>query len=432
MATISWLPVAEESDFSLANLPFGIVSRLEEDSRFPAVALGDYVLDLRVLVKEGAFDNLGELQQPLRVAFDKETLNSFAALGQCTHRKVRACLQELLRENTGFPHLLRDNISLQRQVVLNKKHIKNHLPMKIGDYTDFYVGKHHAYNVGVLFRGQQNALQKNYQHLPVGYHGRASTVVVSGTPIHRPSGQILPTPNAEAPIHSPSRKHDIELEMAAFICQENPMGTPVKLQHADSYIFGYVLMNDWSARDVQAWEYVPLGPFTSKNFGTTISPWIVLADALAPFQCETLEAESQALLLPYLRGSPIRSHDIALKVELKIDQELHVIAESNVANLYYSFEQMIAHHTVTGCALKTGDLLGSGAISGPTTKSRGSLLEITENGKKPLELHGSGGTISRTFLEDGDEVIITGRAGRPGAYVGFGECSGVVMPAWPL
>lgn len=432
MSINTWLPISGDSHFSLANIPFGIVSRTGSTSRFPATRIGDYVLDLRTLGSGGAFS---QFESPRMGDFlsglGQETLNAFAGLGREFHGKIRAYLQELLKTDTALAHLLRDNESLKAETIIQVQNVQVHLPLTIGDYTDFYAGKNHAYNVGVLFRGPQNALQPNYTHLPVGYHGRASTVVVSGTPIRRPRGQILPDPTNPSPIYAASKKLDIELELAAFICKENAVGDPVHIQEAQEYVFGYVLMNDWSARDVQAWEYVPLGPFNSKNFGTTISPWVVLADALEPFRSPTMNSDNQERLLPYLRGSGsnIQAHDISLTVEIECQGARHVVTKTNSKNLLYSFEQMVAHHTVTGCALRVGDLLGSGTISGPTPESRGSFLEITDNGKTPVQFSTSSGTTSRMFLEDGDKIVITGVAGHQGAHIGFGECEGNILPA---
>jgi len=299
--------------------------------------------------------------------------------------------------------------------------------MHIGDYTDFYAGRNHAYNVGVLFRGPQNALQPNYTHLPVGYHGRASSVVVSGTPIRRPWGQILENPVAETkvPIFTPCRRLDIELELGAFVCRANKMGEPIPIAEAEDSLFGVVLMNDWSARDIQAWEYVPLGPFNAKNFGTSISPWVVLADALEPFLGNGLKNETE--LLPYLQEKRKENvYNIHLEVDLTTKSGTSTtITRTNAQNLLFSFPQMLAHHTITGCPLQVGDLLGSGTISGTEPGSQGSMLEQCSNGKSTLKLNGNE---ERKFLEDGDTVTIRGWAGGEGALVGFGECVGEIQP----
>jgi len=298
------------------------------------------------------------------------------------------------------------------------------MPAKIGDYTDFYASRNHAFNVGVLFRGKDNALQPNWVHLPVGYHGRASSVVVSGTDLHRPRGQLAP--DGKTPSYGECKLLDFELEMAFFVGPGNKLGHPIPIEQAADHIFGVVLMNDWSARDVQAWEYVPLGPFGAKNFGTTISPWVVPMEALKPFMVPLPKQEPEPL--PYLRepaGSA--APDIALEVAVRPSGGAPtVISKSNARHLYWSFAQMLAHHTVTGCNMQPGDLLGSGTISGPTPDSLGSLLEMTERGKKEVPL--SDGS-TRKFLRDGDEVILTGYAQGPGYRVGFGPCAGRVLPA---
>lgn len=294
---------------------------------------------------------------------------------------------------------------------------------------DFYAGLNHAYNVGVLFRGPQNALQPNYKHLPVGYHGRASSVVVSGTPIRRPTGQILANPTADpkVPMLSPCRKLDIELELGCFVCKPSAIGEQVRIEDAPEHLFGVVLMNDWSARDIQAWEYVPLGPFNSKNFGTTISAWVVLMDALEPFATNGIENDIR--VLPYLDEADRKSHyriDLSFSITPPSGKTT-TLTRTSATQLLFSFPQMLAHHTVGGCPFNVGDLMGSGTISGPTQTEKGSLLEQTENGKVTVEL-ASGE--KRTFLEDGDVVTLTGSCGREeGAVVGFGECMGLVVPA---
>lgn len=276
-----------------------------------------------------------------------------------------------------------------------------------------------------MFRGPANALQPNYNHLPVAYHGRSSSIVVSGTPIKRPSGQILP-PGATEPIFSPCKKLDIELELAAFICTPNDLGSPIDIKKADEHIFGLVLMNDWSARDIQAWEYVPLGPFLAKNFGTTISAWVVLTDALEPFLAQGLEPGDRTTLLPYLQeGKAANVYDIDLSVDLTTPAgKTTTIGKTKSTNLLYSYAQMIAHHTVSGCPMRTGDLLGSGTISGLEANERGALLEMTTGGKNPVTLVDGE---QRTFLLDGDEITIRGVCGKVGAYVGFGECTGKII-----
>ncbi|KAK3492644.1 uncharacterized protein B0T23DRAFT_380147 [Neurospora hispaniola] len=303
-----------------------------------------------------------------------------------------------------------------------------HLPMVIGDYTDFYAGYHHAYAVGVMFRGPENALQPNYTHLPVGYHGRASSIVVSGTPVRRPVGQILQDPKADPkrPTVAPTQRLDIELELGCFISKSNPLGQPVGIDEAEEHVFGYVLLNDWSARDIQAWEYVPLGPFNGKNFATTISPWVVLADALEPFRTKGIENPTP--VQEYLKEKKEATvYDIHLEVDLTTPEgNTSTVAKTNGKNLMWSFPQMIAHHTLGGCPLRPGDLLGSGTISGPVPEQSGSLLELSEGGKREFQL--SGGNETRTFLKDGDTVTLRGFCvGEAGGRVGFGECTGRVQ-----
>ncbi|KAL4989945.1 Fumarylacetoacetase [Aspergillus falconensis] len=423
----SWLQIPKNSPFSLANIPFGIISSSKISSRVPAIAIGDYALNLSAFASSGGFSQLPAIQSHLNV-FSQPTLNAFAALGRPVHRQVREYIQNVFSTETPFPQILKDNAALQKEALVPLSEVTNHLPMQIGDYTDFYAGLNHAYNVGVLFRGPDNALQPNYTHLPVAYHGRASSVVPSGTPLHRPQGQILTNPaaNPKVPTFSPCKKLDIELEMAFFVSIPNDLGHPVHIDNAEDHIFGVVLMNDWSARDIQAWEYVPLGPFNAKNFGTTITPWVVLIDALEPFRTIGLEPGNRESLLPYLREKRAdTAYDIALEVEItNAGGKPTVISHSNAKNLLYSFPQMLAHHTITGCNLNTGDLLGSGTISGKENQTEGSFLEQT-NGKNPIKLADGS---ERLFLEDGDTVILRGMAGTEGNYVGFGDCVGTILP----
>lgn len=432
MAPLStWMDIDAKSHFSIHNLPFGIVSTSEHPEPRPAVAIGQYAFDLKAFTAGNGFAALSIIQ-PHQLVFSQPTLNAFAALGKAMHRVVREYLQSVLLKDGPFPNVLQANVSLQQAILLPRDQYRMHLPMHIDDYTDFYAGLNHAYNVGVLFRGPQNALQPNYKHLPVGYHGRASSVVVSGTPIRRPNGQILSDPSAEpkVPILSACRKLDIELELGCFVCKPSALGDPVRIDDAPDHLFGIVLMNDWSARDIQAWEYVPLGPFNSKNFGTTISPWIVLMDALEPFAATGLHSDTQ--LLPYLDEKNRKSHyAIELSVALTTASGTKTtISRTRATELLYSFPQMLAHHTVGGCPFSTGDLLGSGTISNESETGKGCLLEMSENGKRQIDLQEGS---KRTFLEDGDTVTITGVCGREdGALVGFGECVGRIEPALSL
>lgn len=427
----SWLQIPKNSPFSLANIPFGIISSSKSTSRVAAIAIGEYALNLSTFASSGGFAQLPDFQPHLSV-FNQPTLNAFAALGRPVHRQVREYIQNVFRADTPFPQVLKDNASLQKEALLPLSEVTNHVPMQIGDYTDFYAGLNHAYNVGVLFRGPENALQPNYKHLPVAYHSRASSVVPSGTPIHRPNGQILANPAAtpKLPTFSPCKRLDIELELAAFVSKPNDLGKPVNINEAEDHIFGLVLMNDWSARDIQAWEYIPLGPFNAKNFATTITPWVVLLDALEPFRATGLEPGDRDSLLPYLREKRSANvYDIPLEVEItNAGGKPTIISNSNAKNLLYSFPQMLAHHTITGCNMNPGDLLGSGTISGIEPKTQGSLLEQT-NGKNPLKLADGS---ERLFLEDGDTIVLRGKAGTEGNYVGFGDCAGTILPAVKL
>ena len=427
----SWLQIPKNSPFSLANIPFGIISSTKASPRVPAIAIGEYALNLSAFASSSGFSQLPVIQPHLSV-FSEPTLNAFAALGRPVHRQVREYLQAVFRADTPYPQVFKDNATLQKEALLPLSEVTNHVPMQIGDYTDFYAGLNHAYNVGVLFRGPENALQPNYTHLPVAYHSRASSVIVSGTPIHRPNGQILTNPaaNPKIPTFSPCKKLDIELELAAFVSTPNGLGKPVPVNEAEDHIFGLVLMNDWSARDIQAWEYVPLGPFNAKNFATTITPWVVLIDALEPFRAPGLEPGDREALLPYLREKrAVNAFNIPLEVEITPEgSKSTVISKSNAQNLLYSFPQMLTHHTITGCNMNTGDLLGSGTISGKEPQTQGSILEQT-NGKNPIKL--SDGS-ERIFLEDGDRVVLRGSAGEEGSYVGFGDCEATILPALKL
>lgn len=423
----SWLKVNPNSDFSLHNLPFGIISTTTNSQPHPAVAIGDNALDLHVFAQENGFAALS-LIQPHQAVFSQPTLNAFAALGRPMHRVVREYLQSVLLENGPFPEVLQDNQQLQARALIPLQDCRTHLPMQIGDYTDFYAGLHHAFKVGSLFRGPQNALQPNYKYLPVGYHGRASSVVPSDTPIRRPNGQILLDPTAEPkqPILGPSRKLDLELELGCFVCKPSALGQPVSISDAPEHLFGVVLMNDWSARDIQAWEYVPLGPFNSKNFGTTISPWVVLMDALEPFT--TTGLSNDVSHMPYLDEGARKSHfAIDLKVSITTGSgNTSKLSQTSATNLLFSFPQMLAHHSIGGCPFHVGDLMGSGTISGESRDEKGCLLEQTENGKVDVELSGRE---CRRFLEDGDVITITGSCGEQGALVGFGQCRGKIDPA---
>ena len=419
MAPKSWLQIPASSNFSLANIPFGIISTSTRDQPRPAVAVGEHALHLEDFANGGGFS---DLDVDLSV-FSKPTLNAFAALGRPVHRKVREYLQDIFAEESKYSQLLKENSGLQKSCLFPLESVKMHLPMQIGDYTDFFAGKNHAFNVGTMFRGPENALNPNYTHIPVGYHGRASSIVVSGTPITRPNGQILLDPAIKKPTLSPCKRLDIELELGAFLCKDNDMGTPVPIAEAEDSIFGIVLLNDWSARDIQTWEYVPLGPFNAKNFGTTISPWVVTMDALEPFRTTGIKNDTQ--ILPYLQEKKESLFDIRLSVGLgATDQAVTNILNSNGKHLLFSFPQMLAHHSIGGCPMRVGDLLGSGTISGTEPASQGSLLELSKGGKETIKLEGGA---ERTFLQDGDTVVLKGVCGtEETGLVGFGECRGTI------
>ncbi len=418
MTTPSFIPVTADSHFSIHNLPFGVFRPRPGEEPRVGVAIGAYVLDCSVLVEAGLLA-LEEVQaaQPFR----KASLNTFMGLGRPVWQDVRRRLQHLLSAETDT---LRDNEPVRDAAFHRREAVEMLLPVTIGDYTDFYSSREHATNVGTMFRGKENALQPNWLHLPVGYHGRASSVIVSGHDVRRPCGQTKP--GDDAPQYGPSRLLDFELEMGFFIGPGNRLGEPVGVADAEEHIFGMVLVNDWSARDIQKWEYVPLGPFLGKSFATTLSPWVVTLDALEPFR--TSGPVQDPPPLPYLQNSGPAAFDIHLEVGLQTAQmdAPHPICRSNFKHLYWSMAQQLAHHTVGGCNLRTGDLLASGTISGAAEDSYGSLLELTWRGTRPLSLPGGE---TRTFLEDGDTVVMTGYAQGDGYRVGFGEARARVLPA---
>ena len=380
------------------------------------VAIGDYVLDLWELEQNCRLDvgNLGVFAAP--------TLNPFMALGPKVWSQTRARISELLRDDNPE---LRDNDDLRARTLVPMANARLHLPIAVSGYTDFYSSKEHATNVGVMFRGKDNALQPNWLHMPIGYNGRASTVVVSGTKVRRPRGQLKP-PNAEHPSFGPCKRLDFELEMGAVIGQGSPMGQMLTEAQAEAMIFGFVLLNDWSARDIQQWEYVPLGPFQGKAFATSISPWVVTREALEPFRLDGPRQDPAPL--PYLRQVKPNNYDLELEVGLRAASmnEAQRICHTNFKYMYWSSVQQLVHHACCGCAMNVGDLLGSGTISGPEKSQRGSLLEISWNATEPIEL-ASG--IVRTFLEDGDSLVMRGWCQGDGYRVGFGEVEGTILPA---
>jgi fumarylacetoacetase len=414
----SFIKIAKDSHFPIQNLPFGVFQPKQGNPRV-GVAIGDLILDLSVL------EELGHFRSPEfhdRHVFSQDSLNAFLALGHPAWRKAREIVQHLLSTETPT---LRNDAQLRSRVFHAQKDVVMKLPARIGNYTDFYSSYHHAHNVGTMLRGPENALMPNWKWLPVAYHGRASSIVTSGTDVRRPSGQIKP-PDAAAPTFGPTKSLDYELEMAFLIGPGNSLGEPVPIDRAMDHIFGFVLMNDWSARDIQAWEYQPLGPFLAKNFCTSISPWVVTLEALEGFRKPLPKKDPEPL--PYLRSTTDFTFDIHLEARLqtaKTDSP-STITRTNFQNLYWSVAQQLAHHTVNGCNLEPGDLLASGTISGPTEESRGCMLELTWRGANPLKLP-NGET--RKWLEDGDELTITGWCQGTGYRVGFGEVSGRVLPA---
>uniref|UniRef100_A0A8C3QF98 Fumarylacetoacetase n=1 Tax=Cyanoderma ruficeps TaxID=181631 RepID=A0A8C3QF98_9PASS len=416
--SMSFIQVDKDSDFPLQNLPYGVFSTKEEPRHRLGVAIGDQILDLSVIKHLFNGPALAKHQH----VFDQPTLNAFMGLGRPAWTEARVFLQKLL--SAGEP-TLRDNTELRRRAFVPQACATMHLPAHIGDYTDFYSSRQHATNVGIMFRGKENALMPNWLHLPVGYHGRASSVVVSGTPIRRPVGQTKPD-NDKPPVFGACKRLDIELEMAFFVGPGNTYGEPIPISRAQEHIFGMVLMNDWSARDIQKWEYVPLGPFLSKSLGTTISPWVVTMEALMPFVLPNPVQDPKPL--PYLQDKEPYTFDIKLFVAIKGEgmSAPTTICRSNFKHMYWTMKQQLAHHSINGCNLRPGDLLASGTISGPEPESFGSMLELSWNGTKEIPL-GSGQ--SRKFLQDGDEVILTGYCQGNGFRVGFGQCSGKILPA---
>jgi len=409
----SWVEVAPDSDFSIYNLPYGI---FEAKGRGPraGVAIGDSILDLYAVARLGLLDDLNISS----TIFQQPVLNDFIALGKPYWTSLRTRLTELLSADNEElkPHA--DSVLVDRITATM------YLPVTVGDYTDFYSSKEHATNVGTMFRGVENALMPNWKHLPVGYHGRASSIVVSGTPVHRPKGQTMAA-GADAPSFGACRLLDFELETAFIVGKNTALGESIPVAEAEDAIFGVVLFNDWSARDIQKWEYVPLGPFLGKSFASSISPWIVTIDALDPFRIENYPQD--VAVLPYLKSPENKRFDVKLEVALKPkNSKEKVISRSNFKYMYWNMPQQLAHHTVNGCNVKVGDMCGSGTISGTTPDSFGSMLELTWRGENPMEM--PDGT-TRKFLKDHDTLIIRGYSEKDGIRVGFGEVTGEVLPA---
>ncbi|MFZ1676980.1 MAG: fumarylacetoacetase [Saprospiraceae bacterium] len=411
----SWFPIPSNSDFSIYNIPFGI-GAIAGGRHFACTRIGDHVLNLNALASTGFFKGVVSDEH----VFDKPVLNEFIQLGKPVTNEVRLRIQNALSD---------DHSALKQmpQLFISIDDVLMHLPVHIGDYTDFYSSIEHATNVGKMFRDPENALLPNWRHLPVGYHGRSSSIVVSGTPIHRPSGQVKPK-DADSPVFIPTQRLDFELEVGFIIGKESYLGSSITTAEAEEYIFGLVLFNDWSARDIQTWEYVPLGPFLAKNFASSMSPWIVTLEALNDFRVAGVKQEPD--VLPYLQYVGKRNYDVSLEVSITpAGHEEAIVTKSNFKYMYWNMCQQLAHHTSNGCNVRIGDLMASGTISGHDQGSYGSMLEICWGGKNPITL--SDGKL-RSFIEDGDRVTIRGWAENQEKRIGFGEVyNRVVNETWP-
>ena len=412
----SFIKYAENSDFSIHNIPFG-VGVFNQEYIACCTRIGDMVIDLATLYDYGFFDDIEGLNENI---FEAYTLNEFIELGKPVTKAVRLKIQELLAENSK---LALDEKTIE-ECFFNIDQIRMMMPVHIPNYTDFYSSIEHATNVGKMFRDPANALLPNWKHLPVGYHGRASSIVVSGTDIIRPKGQTKPA-DVDSPIFGPSKQLDFELEMAFIVNKNTEMGDSISTAEAEDAIFGMVIFNDWSARDIQSWEYVPLGPFLGKNFGSSVSPWVVTLEALEPFRTASPKQEPE--VLDYLKFEGNQNYDINLTVFLKPENgEENLISESNYKFMYWNMTQQLAHHTINGCNVEVGDLYASGTISGEHSNSFGSMLELTWRGTNPLQLKDGQ---ERKFINDNDTVIMRGHAEKDGIRVGFGEVSGKILPA---
>jgi len=414
---VSWLPVPAESDFPIQNIPFG-VCLTRDDIITIGTRIGDMAIDLGALHQLGYFRDVPLTDD----IFLQDTLNDFIADGRKTWRAVRNRIAQIFDSNNTT---LKNNTKHKEIVLFRLDEIEMQLPVQIGDYTDFYSSIEHASNVGKMFRDPEHALLPNWLHIPVGYHGRSSSIIPSGIPIHRPKGQTLPN-GSETPVFGPSNLVDFELEMAFITTDANDLGEPIPIEEAEEYIFGLVLLNDWSARDIQKWEYVPLGPFLAKNFATSISPWIVTLDALEPYRVEGPKPIIPQL--PYLKYKGKKSYDINLEVAIRPKGAKETtVSKSNFKYMYWNMVQQLAHHTVNGCPVNSGDMMGSGMISGSTSDSYGSMLELTWKGEKPLTM--KDGT-ERKFINDYDTVIMRGHCEKDGTRIGFGEVSTQLFPVY--
>jgi fumarylacetoacetase len=412
----SWIEVNDGSDFPIQNLPFGVIQKADGET-VCASRIGDTAINLSAFYQLGYFDGL----QIRTDVFAHSSLNAFIELGQEKWRAVRNRLTEVFEENS--PNL-EGNSRHRSQILSSVEEIKMVLPVQIGDYTDFYSSLEHATNVGIMFRGKENALMPNWKHIPVGYHGRSSSIVVSKACIHRPKGQLLPT-DQNQPVFGASRLMDFELEMAFITGKKSGLGEPIPIDTAEEHIFGLVLFNDLSARDIQKWEYIPLGPFLGKSFGSVISPWIVTLDALEPFR--TRGPEQNPEVFPYLQYEGEKNYDLNLEVYIQPEnEEESQVCSSNYKYMYWNMCQQLAHQTVNGCNINVGDLYASGTISGPTPNSYGSMLELSWKGTKPVKLKNKQ---ERKFLHDKDTVIMRGYGLKDGLRIGLGECRVTILPA---
>tara|TARA_R110002051_G_scaffold160901_4_gene232527 strand:- start:40356 stop:41648 length:1293 start_codon:yes stop_codon:yes gene_type:complete len=414
----TWLDTSKNTDFPIQNIPFGVFLT-RDDVITIGTRIGDFAIDLGALHQLGYFEGIPLTDD----IFLQDTLNDFIADGRKTWRLVRNRIAEIFDIKNSA---LRENAKHRDTVIFKIEEVEMQLPAQIGDYTDFYSSIEHATNVGTMFRGADNALMPNWLHLPVAYHGRSSSIIPSGIPIHRPNGQKLPN-GATEPIFGPSRLVDFELEMAFITTAANQLGESISTKDAEEHIFGLVLFNDWSARDIQKWEYVPLGPFLAKNFASSISPWIVTLDALEPFRTDSPKPKKE--LLPYLQFEGQKSFDINLEVALQPKGKKEtVLAKTNFKHMYWNMSQQLAHHTVNGCPVNAGDMMGSGTLSGPTKDSFGSMLELSWRGEKPVKLKEGG---DRKFIEDHDTVIIRGYSKtKDHPRIGFGEVSTELLPVF--
>lgn len=411
----SFVNYPENSDFSIHNIPFG-VAVFNKEYIACCTRIGDLVIDLATLYDYGFFDEIEGLNDNV---FEAYTLNEFIELGKPVTNAVRLKIQELLDENSK---LANDEKTIE-ECFYELDQVKMMMPVHVPNYTDFYSSIEHATNVGKMFRDPANALLPNWKHLPVGYHGRASSIVVSGTEIIRPKGQTKPA-DLDSPIFGPSKQLDFELEMAFIVNKNTEMGESISTSEAEEVIFGMVLFNDWSARDIQSWEYVPLGPFLGKNFGSSISPWVVTLEALNPFRTESPKQEPE--VLDYLKFSGDKNFDINLEVYIQPENGTeNLISQSNYKFMYWNMTQQLAHHTINGCNVEVGDMYASGTISGENPNSFGSMLELTWRGQNPLKLNDGQ---ERKFIEDHDTIIMRGYAEKDGIRVGFGEVSGKILP----